>query len=166
MSIFDRTSETSTPPSWRCPHCRTLQAESSRCWRCSRVAVNCSSCRHFRRAVVSDLGYCAVERTRTPLGGEEVRSCWEPPRPASPAAGLFAGLEVSDTIEAADPSPPPQAITAVVRPAGSGPSRPPLEALEAAAWREPPSGELVEAPRVEPSGRLISEIARRLSTGD
>jgi hypothetical protein len=164
MSIFDGTREISTPLSWRCPHCRTLQAESSRCWRCSRSAINCSSCGHFRRAVVSDLGYCAMQRTRTPLGGEEVRSCWEPPQPVSSPAGLFAGLDEIEAVEPADPAPPSPATTA--RPAGTRPSRSPLLSLEAAAWREPSSGALVEAPRIEPRGRLISEITRRLSTGD
>jgi hypothetical protein len=112
--------------------------------------------------VVSDLGYCALERTRTPLGGEEVRRCWEHARPASPGTGLFAGLEASEAIEPPDPS----TTTTIAQPAGSGSSRPPLRSLEAAAWRESPELDLVEAPRVEPAGRLMSEITRRLSTGD
>jgi hypothetical protein len=51
--------------------------ETSRCWVCHRSTTSCSSCRHFRRAVAGRLGYCAQDKRRTPLSGDEERACWE-----------------------------------------------------------------------------------------
>ncbi|MBI3744998.1 MAG: hypothetical protein HY264_00430 [Chloroflexi bacterium] len=78
---------------WRCPHCGTPQAESSRCWVCHRSSTTCSTCRHFRRSVAAQIGYCGLDPRRLPLAGTEMRGCWEPaadhaaesPGPAAPA---------------------------------------------------------------------------------
>lgn len=64
-------------PMWRCPHCGTPQAETARCWVCRRSSTACGTCRHFRRSVAANLGYCGLDRTRAPLEGGEIRSCWE-----------------------------------------------------------------------------------------
>lgn len=62
---------------WHCPHCGAPQAETARCWVCRRSSTTCSTCRHFRRAVSADLGYCALDARRQPLTGLEIRGCWE-----------------------------------------------------------------------------------------
>ena len=79
-------------PMWRCPHCATPQAETARCWVCHRSSTACGSCRHFRRSVAAQLGYCGLDRQRQPLRGDEIRACWEslgpsrsvPPPPLAP----------------------------------------------------------------------------------
>jgi hypothetical protein len=85
---------------WRCPHCGTPQAETARCWVCHRSSTACATCRHFRRSVAAQLGYCGLDRARKPLRGDEIRGCWEAaiavpdepdatpsrPLPTSPAA--------------------------------------------------------------------------------
>ena len=63
---------------WRCPHCATPQPEAARCWVCHRSSTSCATCRHFRRSVAGGLGFCGLDRARTPLRGEELRGCWEP----------------------------------------------------------------------------------------
>ena len=64
-------------PMWRCPHCGTPQAETARCWVCHRSSTACATCRHFRRSVAAQLGYCGLDRQRKPLSGDEIRGCWE-----------------------------------------------------------------------------------------
>ena len=64
-------------PMWRCPHCGTPQAETARCWVCHRSSTACGTCRHFRRSVAAQLGYCGLDRRRQPLTGDEIRGCWE-----------------------------------------------------------------------------------------
>jgi hypothetical protein len=64
-------------PMWRCPHCGTPQAETARCWVCHRSSTACGTCRHFRRSVAAQLGYCGLDRSRRPLSGSEIRGCWE-----------------------------------------------------------------------------------------
>jgi hypothetical protein len=80
-------------PMWRCPHCGTPQAETARCWVCRRSSTACGTCRHFRRSVAAQLGYCGLDRTRQPLTGTEIRGCWEawPAGEASPATALTIG---------------------------------------------------------------------------
>src|SRR5215213_5659242 len=77
-------------PMWRCPHCGTPQAETSRCWVCRRSSTTCSTCRHFRQSLTPSLGYCGLDRRRLPLTGAELRGCWAPAAmlpQARPAAG-------------------------------------------------------------------------------
>lgn len=77
---------------WRCPHCGMVQADGARCWACSRHPRACGTCRHFVRAVAGQLAYCALDRTRAVLQGDEVRACWqEAARPES-FEGLFRDL--------------------------------------------------------------------------
>jgi hypothetical protein len=64
-------------PMWRCPHCGTPQTETSRCWVCKRSSTSCGTCRHFRRAIAGQLGYCGLDPRRQPLRGDELRGCWE-----------------------------------------------------------------------------------------
>jgi len=80
-------------PMWRCPHCGTPQAETARCWVCRRSSTTCSTCRHFRRSVAAQLGYCGLDRKRLPLTGSELRGCWE--------AGLARPIEVTPAETAA-----------------------------------------------------------------
>ena len=80
-------------PMWRCPHCGTPQAETSRCWVCKRSSTSCGTCRHFRRAIAGQLGYCGLDARRQPLQGDELRGCWEAgasfdPPLTSPARGF------------------------------------------------------------------------------
>ena len=63
-------------PMWRCPHCGTPQTESARCWVCRRSSTTCSTCRHFRRSLAANVGYCGLDRRRLPLTGSELRGCW------------------------------------------------------------------------------------------
>jgi len=62
---------------WHCPHCGAPQAETARCWVCRRSSTTCSTCRHFRRALAGDLGYCGLDARRRPLTGLEQHGCWE-----------------------------------------------------------------------------------------
>jgi len=50
------------------------------------------TCRNFRRAVAGRLGFCSLDRRRSPLQGDEIRPCWDPPA-ALLAEGLFAVRE-------------------------------------------------------------------------
>jgi hypothetical protein len=91
-----------TMPMWRCPHCATPQAEAARCWVCHRSSTACGACRHFRRAVAGQLGYCGLDRQRRPLRGDEIRPCWEAADaasinvPALPGIGPVWPLEIGD----------------------------------------------------------------------
>ena len=62
---------------WRCPHCATPQPVTARCWVCHRSSTSCGTCRHFRISVAANVGYCGLDRDRTPLRGDEIRACWE-----------------------------------------------------------------------------------------
>jgi hypothetical protein len=77
VAIVDRPDDVTPVPSWRCPHCRTPQAETSTCWACSRAAISCGSCRHYRLSFVSGVSFCGKDASRAPLTGDEVRSCWQ-----------------------------------------------------------------------------------------
>jgi hypothetical protein len=65
-------------PMWRCPHCSTPQAEAARCWVCHRSSSSCASCRNYRRSITAGVAYCALDRGRKALNGQEIRPCWEP----------------------------------------------------------------------------------------
>jgi hypothetical protein len=89
-------------PLWRCPHCGTPQAESSRCWVCRRSTTSCATCRHFRRGVASGLGLCGLDPRHTALVGTEMRPCWAAPDPidgvarAAPVAAVAGRIEPPD----------------------------------------------------------------------
>jgi len=96
-------------PLWRCPHCATPQAETARCWVCHRSSTACGSCRHFRRSVAAQLGYCGQDRQRQPLTGDEIRPCWEAADatgaavPALPGVGAVWPLGPDDDRTAVQP---------------------------------------------------------------
>jgi hypothetical protein len=73
---------------WRCPHCATVQVESSRCFLCNQSATSCATCVNFRPSVVGGVGYCALDRRRELLTGAEVRPCWTASNTAA-VDGLF-----------------------------------------------------------------------------
>ena len=76
---------------WHCPHCGAPQAETARCWVCRRSSTTCSTCRHFRPSLASDIGYCALDRARRPLTGLELRGCWTQ-RPAAAVGEASAAV--------------------------------------------------------------------------
>jgi hypothetical protein len=79
---------------WHCPHCGAPQAETARCWVCRKSSTTCSTCRHFRASLVSDIGYCALDRARRPLTGRELRGCWtERPATVDPQGAGEATME-------------------------------------------------------------------------
>ena len=80
---------------WRCPHCRTVQGDSSRCFLCGRSATSCGTCANFRQSVVGGLGFCGLDKKREAPTGAEQRECWT--GGDVPAEGVFAAL-----IEATD----------------------------------------------------------------
>ena len=108
---------------WHCPHCGAPQAETARCWVCRTSSTTCSTCRHFRASLVSDVGYCALDRARRPLTGRELRGCWaQPPatadepggasrRPALPVRG-FVPLEEAAPAGLPEPVAPPIVLLA------------------------------------------------------
>jgi hypothetical protein len=109
-------------PMWRCPHCRTPQAESARCWVCQRSSTACGACRHFRRSVAAQLGYCGLDKRRLALTGDEIRACWEAPLAAGSVASASAETVAARPPDGTDvrrrdfvPVPPTPAVTAAVR---------------------------------------------------
>ena len=76
---------------WRCPNCRTVQADSSRCFLCGRSATSCGTCANFRQSVVGGLGFCGLDKKRAPLSGDEQRACWAGSS-AGPADSIFAAM--------------------------------------------------------------------------
>jgi hypothetical protein len=113
--------------------------------------------------VAHGLGFCADDRTRSPLSGDEVRPCWEAAPALSSVPGFFSDLDtlpVRPAVTPPDvaPAPPPQR-----RPANA--AKPPLEEPQAAAWAEIPVGRLTEAPSVEPVRRSSTAPRRRRRWG-
>jgi len=154
VSIFDHPDVVPAAPTWRCPHCRTLQPEASRCRACSRAAVTCATCHLYRRSVATDLAYCATDRAHTPLDSDEVCARWEATPGLDAAPGLFDDLEMiasAPQSHAAAPSSKPSP------PAAVAPEELPIPAWEPAT----PPGGLVEAPHVAPGLQLMSEVQRR-----
>jgi len=89
-------------PMWRCPHCGTPQSETARCWVCRRSSTACATCRHFRRSVAAQLGYCGLDAQRRPLRGVEIRACWEAPvavAEAPPVVGRRTGLAPLNVVQ-------------------------------------------------------------------
>jgi len=142
VSIFDHPDQVPGAPSWRCPYCRTLQAEATQCWSCLRSAVECGTCRHYQSSISVDIGYCGLDRDRTPLEAEAVRSCWQSAHtPAGQDGGLF------DEAELLPEHTPPASVTE--------------EKTEAPAAKAP-AGHLVEAPAVPPARQLQVSARPRL----
>jgi hypothetical protein len=92
-------------PMWRCPHCGTPQAETARCWVCRRSSTTCSTCRHFRRSVAAQIGYCGLDRQRLPLAGTEIRGCWEAGAARAPEGPpVSPPRPLDDEVEAPSPA--------------------------------------------------------------
>ncbi|MEA2026837.1 MAG: hypothetical protein U9O18_09100 [Chloroflexota bacterium] len=116
--------------------------------------MTCATCHLYRHSVATDLAYCATDRAHTPLGGDEVRACWEAAPGLDAVPGLFSDLEMIASAprgHAAAPSSIPSP------PAAVAPEELPLPAWEPAT----PPGGLVEAPNVAPGRQLMSEVQRR-----
>ncbi len=104
-------------PMWRCPHCATPQAETARCWVCHQSSTSCASCLNFRRSITAGIGYCALDRGRGVLRGQEIRPCWQPVvtlegsasaqgsarAPGEPASTRGPELILVETLVGADP---------------------------------------------------------------
>jgi hypothetical protein len=60
---------------------------------CHRSSTACATCRHFRRSVAAQLGYCGLDRRRQPLRGDEIRGCWEGSAAAAAEAAAEAPAE-------------------------------------------------------------------------
>jgi hypothetical protein len=88
---------------WRCPHCGTTQADGSRCWACSRHPLVCGTCRNYVRAVAGRLGYCALDRTRAVLQGDEIRACWQAPSRPERFEGLFRDVVTEPAVPGDEP---------------------------------------------------------------
>src|SRR3954452_1596761 len=87
---------------WRCPHCLTVQGETARCFLCGRSATSCGTCANFRGSFVGGLGYCALDKRRSPLTGAEQRSCWTDAQ-AVTLDGLFSGAPLPVVERPSDP---------------------------------------------------------------
>jgi hypothetical protein len=130
-------------PMWRCPHCATPQAETARCWVCHRSSTACGACRHFRRAVAGQLGYCGLDRQRRPLNGDEIRPCWEAADaasinlPALPGVGPVWPLEVAATRTAVQSIEFVEVVSGVTREPGAAPA----PGVDPITLSVPPTGE-------------------------
>jgi hypothetical protein len=101
-------------PLWRCPHCRTPQAETARCWVCHRSSTSCATCRNFRGSVAAGVGYCGLDRSRAPLHGDEIRACWEDSHSVpGPATTDPADDWLPDIDPTAPQTPPPTSLPVV-----------------------------------------------------
>ena len=134
MSIFDHPDEVPAAAGWRCPHCGTLQPETTRCWACARSPVACGSCRLYTRSLVTDLGFCGLDPAHTPIDRDAVRTCW------MPGAGVVASEPGLFGREELLPALPPPIV--VEEDTGT-------------------AGDLVEAPHVAPRRQLSSGTDRR-----
>jgi hypothetical protein len=156
MSIFDHPDDASTVPTWRCPHCATLQPESTRCWACERSPMTCATCRYFRRSVIGAVGLCGLDRTRSLLAGDEVRGCWQAPTDLvdlvsdRPGSGRTSWLTLAER-QRAPAAEPTMSATA---------SEPPAPAAAVDATRLEVD-DLVEAPLVVPARKVTTEAQRR-----
>jgi hypothetical protein len=140
-------------PVWRCPHCGTPQAESSRCWVCRRSTTTCATCRHFRRAIASGLGLCGLDPRHAALDGTEIRACWVAAQPHLAGTGDVLPRELAPDLdlgnggrspartfvpvdELDDPSRRP-AVAVVDRPATDAPERAASSPAGWSLWGEP-----------------------------
>jgi hypothetical protein len=64
---------------------------------CRRSSTSCATCRHYRRSVAGQLGYCGLDARRQPLTGEEIRGCWESGMVGPATSVTIAPARTSDT---------------------------------------------------------------------
>ena len=137
--------------------------------------MTCATCRYYRRSVVGQVGFCGLDRTRALLAGDEVRPCWQAPTDLvdlvsdRPGSGRTSWLTLAQRQRTAAA---PRSVAMPVTPVAPTRDTPPILApprtdpsLEVPA---PPSSgpgvdadDLVEAPIVQPSRKLVSEAQRR-----
>jgi hypothetical protein len=149
---------------WRCPHCGTSQPEAPRCWVCARPPDTCRTCRFFRRSISGTIGFCALDRARAVLTGEESRPCWQAaPDTAEPLPGLFADAHAGVRQDEAPQDEAPQDGASAPRRALAGAAPSPGATTSPEHDRGTAAGRLVEAPRIGPSRRIasLSEELRR-----
>ena len=108
-------------PVWRCPHCGTPQAESSRCWVCRRSTTSCATCRHFRRGRRRAAWACAASIR----GGSALRA---------PRCGLLDG-DAGDRARRAAPGGRWPRATARTRPPSWSRIRPPAQNVRSSRAR-------------------------------
>jgi hypothetical protein len=130
-------------PMWRCPHCATPQAETARCWVCHRSTTACGSCRHFRRSVAAQIGYCGLDRQRRPLRGDEIRECWE-------------------SLDPPGATPPPPLTAATAWPLEPGQDRTAVRLLEFVEVRADAAAEARSAGAGSPAGGAVEPPAASL----
>lgn len=119
--------------------------------------MTCSTCHLYRGSVASDLAYCARDRTRSPLSGDEVRPCWEATAPSSAAPGLFDDTDLDRLL----PSDLTEAVAEMAAPSAAPPGEADVP-VPGRTWPEVSlPGRLVDAPHVAPGRRLMSEMQRR-----
>lgn len=163
MSIFDPGKDVPDAPTWRCPHCRSLQPETSRCRACLRATVTCGTCRHFRPTLVNGLGLCADDPRRAPLGSDEVYPCWVSATDVTwSGSGLLEERGAVLPELASGPSAMPlDGHTAQPDPEPTDPPR----AAEPGTGTSPRNEGLREAPHVAPARQLDPELRRRSVRG-
>jgi hypothetical protein len=188
VSIFDHPDDVPPVATWRCPHCATLQPESTRCWACERTPMTCATCRYFRKSVIGPVGFCGLDRTRSILSGDEVRTCWQPPtdvvdlvsdRPGSGrtswrtlaerqrggvgASGSTAGTARTTERPTARSTPSLAAlpIDPGAPPSAPGPGDPTSSGRPMHAITVYDEDDLIEAPVVPPARKLTWEAQRR-----
>ena len=132
--------------SWRCPHCGSPQLETARCWVCRRSTTSCASCRHFRKSVAGRLGYCALDKRRSPLSGEEERACWERTPAETARMDGAAPSNAAESVVGAG-----QGLWGSAAAAESGPDR---EARGHGMWTEADSIRSADDPRHQHGGSI------------
>ena len=73
------------------------------------------------RAVAGRLGYCALDRTRAVLQGDEIRACWQAPVRVETFEGLFRDLEGEAVPSGSTPAGDAETATAATRRPGGAP---------------------------------------------
>ncbi len=139
---------------WRCPHCGTPQAETARCWVCRRSSTSCATCRHYRRSVAGQLGYCGLDVRRQPLNGDEIRGCWEGWPAGSPTGAT--PLTISHA-KASDVDRRPLAFVEVTQPTDASASRDEADTPVAGTV---PNGSGALPPGSEPRWDLWGDVER------
>jgi hypothetical protein len=182
MSTLDGPEGVESLATWRCPRCHTVQARTTRCWRCSQAAFTCVTCHDYQPSLADGLGQCARDPDGSLVSAADSRSCWESHTvamqadPVTAPGGLFVESGPGSEPQPG-PQPEPTTLRSVrtVRPMRSAPdratriptaprprrSRPGLEDPGRAAWVEPEEDRLVDAPAIEPAKRLTTEVQRR-----
>ena len=112
------------------------------------------------------MGYCALDKTRAVLTGEEIRGCWQAPAILEPADGLFGSLNTllspkrSASLAMAGPDGPSVGSLAGVLPRGFGGAGDPRGAAGSLGGDDPGSGRVPDRPNEVAEDGLRSRLAR------